>query len=43
LKELLDEKVRTDIDGLPFTEAGYDKAKEVLESEYGQMADVVNT
>ena len=43
LKELLDEKVQTDIDGLPFTEAGYDKAKDVLESEYGQMADVVNT
>ncbi len=43
LKELLDEKVRPDIDGLPFTEAGYAKAKEVLESEYGQMADVVNT
>ena len=43
LKELLDEKVRTDVDGLPFTEAGYSKAKEILEAEYGQMSDVVNT
>ena len=31
------------MDGLPFTEAGYSKAKEILEAEYGQMSDVVNT
>ena len=43
LKELLDEKVRTDVDGLPCTEAGYSKAKEILEAEYGQMSDDVNT
>ena len=42
LKELLEESVRTDIDGLPFTEDGYTKAKGILESEYGQSAEVVH-
>ena len=42
LKELLDESVRSDIDGLPFTEEGYSKAKDILEAEYGQSAEVVN-
>ena len=42
LKELLDESVRADIDGLPFTEDGYSKAKQILEAEYGQSAEVVN-
>ena len=42
LKELLDESVRTDIDGLPFTDEGYSKAKEILEAEYGKTAEVVN-
>ena len=40
---MLDEKLRTDVGGLPFTEAGYSKAKEILGAEYGQMSDVVNT
>jgi hypothetical protein len=31
------------IDGLPFPESGHAKAKTVLESEYGEIADVVNT
>ena len=42
LKELLDESVRTDIEGLPFTDEGYSKAKEILETEYGKTAEVVN-
>lgn len=42
LKELLGESVRTDIDGLPFTDEGYLKAKEILEAEYGKTAEVVN-
>lgn len=39
LKEL---SVRTDIDGLPFTEEGYAKAKDILEAEYGQSTEIVN-
>jgi hypothetical protein len=42
LKELLEESIRADIDGLPFTEEGYSKAKEILEAEYGQTSEVVN-
>ena len=34
--------MRSDIDGLPFTEEGYSKAKDILEAEYGQSAEVVN-
>jgi len=43
LKELLDKHVRNDIEGLPFTDDGYDNAKAaILEAEYGQPADIVN-
>ncbi|XP_068750788.1 uncharacterized protein [Montipora capricornis] len=42
LKELLEKHVRNDIDGLPFTDDGYDNAKAILEAEYGQPADIVN-
>ena len=34
--------MHSDIDGLPFTEEGYSKAKDILEAEYGQSAEVVN-
>ena len=37
LKELLDESVRCDID-----EVGYSKAKDILETECGQSAEVAN-
>lgn len=43
LKDYLEESVRRDIDGLPFTEAGYDKAKIILEAEYGQTSEVTNS
>ena len=42
LKELLEKHVRNDIEGLPFTDDGYDNAKAILEAEYGQPADIVN-
>ena len=42
LKELLEKHVRNDIEGLPFTDDGYDSAKAILEAEYGQPADIVN-
>ena len=41
LKELVDVKVRKLIDGLPFTEEGYLKAKALLEKRYGQTSEVV--
>ena len=34
--------MRNDIEGLPFTDDGYDNAKAILEAEYGQPADIVN-
>ena len=42
LKELLVDGVRTDIDGLPFSEDGYTNAKAILEAEYGQITEIVN-
>ena len=42
LKELLEKHVRADIDGLPFTEEGYENAKAILEVEYGQLTEIVN-
>ena len=41
LKELVDIKVRKLVDGLPFTEDGYHKAKSLLEKRYGQTSEVV--
>ena len=34
--------MRTDIDGLPFTEEGYQNAKAILEAEYGQPTEILN-
>ena len=42
LKELLDPKVRTEIDELPFTTEGYERAKNILVSEYGKTSEIVN-
>jgi hypothetical protein len=42
LKELVEVKVRNLIDGLPFTESGYDKAVSLLKKRYGQTSEVVN-
>ena len=42
LKELVEMKVRKLIDGLPFTESGYDKAISLLKKKYGQTSEVVN-
>ena len=43
LKELVNPKVKTAIDGLPFTTEGYQRAKNILKSKYGQMSEIVNT
>ena len=42
LKELVDPKVQTDMDGLPFTTEGYERAKNILVSEYGKTSEIVN-
>ena len=42
LKELVEPKVRGDIDGLPFTTEGYERAKNILKSEYGRTSEIVN-
>ena len=42
LKELLEPKIRADIDGLPFTTEGYERAKNVLNNEYGKTSEIIN-
>ena len=42
LKELIDTKVRADIEGLPFNSEGYERAKNILKSEYGKTSEIVN-
>ena len=42
LKELLSPKVRLLIDGLPFSSEGYERAKSILSSKFGQPTEIVN-
>ena len=42
LKELVDPKVRAEIDRLPFTTGGYERAKNILIGEYGKTSEIVN-
>ena len=42
LKELVSPKVRSLIDGLPFTTEGYTRAKNILEKKYGKPSEVAN-
>ena len=42
LEELVDPKIRTEIDGLPFSSEGYERAKNILIRKYGQTSEVVN-
>jgi hypothetical protein len=41
LRELLGERPKTEIIGLPFTEDGYKKAKEVLKAKYGVTSEII--
>lgn len=43
LTELLETHVSKDIDRLPFTAEGYKNAKAILEAEYGQPTEIVNS
>ena len=42
LKELLLPKVRANIEGLPFTTEGYERAKQILKSTYGKSSEIIN-
>ena len=42
LKELVEPKIRTCIDGLPFTAEGYKNVKKILEDKYGNTSEIVN-
>ena len=42
LKELVEPKVRSCIDGLPFTSEGYERAKNILKTKYGKSSEVIN-
>ena len=39
---MLQPSIRTEIDGLPFTIEGYERAKTILKSEYGRPSEIVN-
>ena len=41
LKELLSDKVRRDVESLPFTSEGYNRAKAILKEKYGKESEVV--
>ena len=41
LKELLSDKVRQDVESLPFTSEGYNRAKTVLKEKYSKESEVV--
>ena len=43
LKKLVEPKIRTCIDELPFTAEGYKKAKKILEDKYGNTSEIVNS
>ena len=42
LKELLIQKVRISIDGLPFSPEGYERAKNILKTKYGKDSEIVH-
>lgn len=41
LKELLDSKVRREVEALPFTPEGYNRAKAILTEKYGKESEIV--
>ena len=42
LKELVEPKVRADIDELPLNSEGYERAKSILKGEYGKTSEIIN-
>ena len=42
LRELLEPNVRSEVEGLPFSTEGYERAKNILKSEYGKTSEIVN-
>ena len=42
LKELLEPKVRSAVDSLPLTSEGYERAKNMLKTNYGKESEIVN-
>ena len=42
LKEWLEPSVRADAEGLPFNTKGYQRAKNILQSEYGKTSEIIN-
>ena len=42
LKELVEPRVRKGIDGLPFTSEGYQRAKHIRKTNYGQTSEIIN-
>ena len=39
---MLEPNIRNEVDGLPFSSEGYERAKTILNSEYGRPSEIVN-
>jgi hypothetical protein len=39
---MLEPSIRAEVDGMPFTIEGYERAKTILNSEYGRPSEIVN-
>ena len=39
---MLELGIRTEVDGLPFSGEGYERAKTILKSKYGNQSEIVN-
>lgn len=42
LKELVEQRVKRGIDGLPFSPEGYERAKNILKANYGKTSEIIN-
>ena len=43
LKEMLEKRVRVNVDGFPFNSEGYERAKNVLKTKYVKTSEIINT
>jgi hypothetical protein len=41
LRKLLNDQPMKEIIGLPFSEGGYNRAKEILRTKYGNVAEII--
>lgn len=42
MKELVEQRAKRGIDGLPFSPEGYERAKNILKANYGKTSEIIN-